>query len=417
MKRAHFLATLTILALIAGCAGDSPVDTASPQDTRTESELRSPEARAIAADLEQLAVYDPARWNSRELPKGLHVPLRRAVRVPAGSVDALAGAIAEAGPRGVVLVESGEHVESETVTIEFPVTILGEEGAAILVDTQPYPDVVESDGAFYVNDANQGPGRVVIAGLEIRPQSADSAGTGIIVRDTSRVAVLYNSIAGHQLGVLLQQADQARIQGNRIELNPAISEHGVAVINGDHVGVSGNVITGAVFGIWACDEFGYAAYNDLSGSFLGLILCKVPPAGYVMPDGTEVGSENPATKWHVAFNNSYDNVVGYMVIDGATSNVVALNRAENNAAYDYQIVPSTEVLFGFCTPTAVDTFLLIANSTDVVKDCGVNSVIIGGSLVDLSADPCEPPCSGEESAADAVSLRSRLRHGSDFSTP
>ena len=50
------------------------------------------------------------------------------VHIPSGSVDALSGALAAAGPRGTVILEPGLHTESGTVTISAPVTLIGLEG-------------------------------------------------------------------------------------------------------------------------------------------------------------------------------------------------------------------------------------------------------------------------------------------------
>jgi len=54
-----------------------------------------------------------------------------AVVVPAGSVDGLSAAIAEAGPGGEVVLATGLHKISGTVMVDIPVSIVGEDGAIL----------------------------------------------------------------------------------------------------------------------------------------------------------------------------------------------------------------------------------------------------------------------------------------------
>ena len=402
------LILLCALALTAGCADESPVDAPPSAALPDLTDYQTPEIRAIEAEVEALRSFDPTVADAGALARRFGLAHGRAVVVPVGSSDALAAAIDAAGPNGLVRLASGMHSESGTVRIEHPITIVGEAGAVLVVDTQPYPDVLEVDPALYVIDANGPPGRVVIAGLEIRP-AGEVGGTAILIEDSARVTVLNNRVFAHQAGVILQHGDHARIIGNTIELEPTIAEHGVTVINGDGVAVAGNSVSGAVFGLWACDEDGYAVGNEFDTSLIGLIYCKVP-VGYPLPSGVIAGSENPATGWYGALNRSTQNAWGYMVVDGANNSVLAFNDAADNAFYDVHVVPDTEVLFGFCTPAAFDNTVVTADDADVIKDCGIDTTVIGGTLVDLSVDPCEPPCTGGAKATvDADELRTSLR--------
>ena len=54
-----------------------------------------------------------------------------ALTLPAGSVDQLAAAIAEAGPGGEVVLAAGIHKISGTVIVDIPVSIVGEDGAIL----------------------------------------------------------------------------------------------------------------------------------------------------------------------------------------------------------------------------------------------------------------------------------------------
>lgn len=398
---------LAPLFLFAACADESPVDAPRPSDalgTPDIEEYKTPAVRAIEAELAQLEVFDPAVSDDEVLGRHFGFGLHGAVNVPAGSVDALAAAIAEAGPGGVVRLARGLHTESSTIEITFPVTILGRRGAVLEVASLPYPDSELLDAAFHIRGANVGRASVTIAGLEIRPVG-DIGGVGILVENTAHVAIAYNSILDHQDGVFLQRADDARILGNEIVVNAANPDHGILAVNGKRVAVSGNVVSGGFFGLWACDEDGYAAGNEFFDNLLiGLIYCKVP-MGYLLPDGTDANSDLPATRWFGAFNRSHDNTWGYMIVDGSNNSVLAFNAASNNAAYDVHVVPETEVLFGFCTPQTFDNTVITADSDDLIKDCGIDTTVIGGTLVDTSVDPCEPACGAAKMGAASATLQ------------
>ena len=401
---------------VSACGQETAVETPRPTEEPDASTYRPAQALAIEADLAALEVYDPARGRPLARPgQGLG----NAIRVPAGSVDALGDAIQTAGPGGLVVVEAGVHFESASVEIGFPVVVLGERGAIVETGASRSPDYTSIEAAFYVNDAGgtRPDDRVIVSGLTIRAPAGTVGGYGFLVEDTDDVAILYNTVTGMQGGVALQDANDARILGNRIEVEPSDPDHGIVVINGVRAGVARNTITGAFFGLWACDRDGFLAFNDFRANTIGLIYCKVPSPGYALPSGDNRGADLSATNWYGAFNTSRQNAWGYMVIDGSTDCTLAFNDAADNAFYDVHVVPDTEVLFGFCTPSAVNTTVVTLDDADVIKDCGINSTIVGGTLVDPNVDPCEPPCSGgvgrlAEDAADvrsfAVALRDRL---------
>ncbi len=76
------------------------------------------------------------------------------VTLAAGSTDGLADAIDEAGHGGTVIVESGLHEESGGVTVEFPVSIIGEPGAIIRVTTEPVFDPA-AEAALVIHGADR----------------------------------------------------------------------------------------------------------------------------------------------------------------------------------------------------------------------------------------------------------------------
>ena len=55
-----------------------------------------------------------------------------------------------------------------------------------------------------------------------------------------------------------------------------VEADGIIVINGRHVRVTDNAISGGFQGIWLCDEKGYRAENTLTDNFIGLYLSAWP---------------------------------------------------------------------------------------------------------------------------------------------
>jgi parallel beta-helix repeat protein len=308
-------------------------------------------------------------------------PTSSIVALPAGSVDALEAAVVAAGRGGVVLVEAGIHTEQSVVTISTPVSIVGEPGAVIESLTTPAgagpPYLVE--GALHVLDTND----VTITGLELRP-IGDQSNTAILVENSPRVTVASNLISGYNAGIIVQNGDRVDLSGNTLNLTGL--DHGIVIVNGEFARVTDNSITNAVFGIWACDRMGRAAGNVTAGTFIGIILCNVPPE--VLISGQVVGSDRPATGWHVQNNQASSSFWGYAVSDGSTDNVLANNAAFENSI-DIEVLGDSS-FFGFFTPTATDSVIAIgANPGLTVHDCGIDTTISGTAvLLDTSQVPC-----------------------------
>jgi hypothetical protein len=303
------------------------------------------------------------------------------VTLPAGSVNGLQDAIAQAGPRGIVLVEAGSHVEESVVVIDIPVSVVGEPGAVIESITTPYgaelPQLVE--GALHVLNTSN----VTIYGLELRPLGMES-NTAILIENSPRVTAASNVISGYTAGIVVQNGDRVDISGNNITLTGI--DHGITIVNGSFARITDNVISNTVFGIWACDFNGHAARNVTTGSFIGLILCNVPPA--LLISGQVVGSEQPATGWHVQNNSSSTNVWGYAITDGSSMNVIANNAAADNGI-DIEVLGDS-TFFGFFTPAAFDNVIAVGPDASLsVHDCGLNTIVSGNaSLLGTDAVPC-----------------------------
>ena len=78
-----------------------------------------------------------------------------------------------------------------------------------------------------------------------------------------------------------------------------------------------------------------------------------------------------------------------LVIDGANQNYLVNNKAGNNGRYDIELAGDSE-RFGFFTPTSRETTVDTGKYPDLtIKVCSVDDTVIGGQLVDTTADPCD----------------------------
>ena len=99
--------------------------TACGKDSSTSTDIISQKTEYIETAEQQLSEIE------RLVNQSDFTGERKVVDLPAGSVNGLQAAIEEAGPNGIVNVKSGLHIEDVTVTVNFTVQIIGEEGAVI----------------------------------------------------------------------------------------------------------------------------------------------------------------------------------------------------------------------------------------------------------------------------------------------
>ena len=111
-----------------------------------------------------------------------------AVVVPAGSVDGMSAAIAEAGPGGEVVLAAGLHKISGTVMVDIPVSIVGENGAILessnLTDDEGVKaalHIMGADGAHIENLIIQNPADPNVA-----------ANAGIVIESASDIQIVAN---------------------------------------------------------------------------------------------------------------------------------------------------------------------------------------------------------------------------------
>jgi nitrous oxidase accessory protein NosD len=371
MRLARTLAVPLTAALLFGCGRQTPL---------------SPNTKEPAA----IAPIDLSEIHRIE-----RMPLAGAgtklVEVPAGSADALAAALAAAGPNGTVLLKSGVHTESGTVEISQTVTLAGETGAVLESSTSP----VLAPGqpvqpALWVHGASN----VVIRDIEMRPAAA-IGGCGVLLHHAANASVFGNNIHDIQYGIVLEQADRAKMWNNRIAcsngwLTGAIPEAlGITVVNGDQALIANNRVTDALFGIWPCDQGGKVLGNKASGCLEGIIFCKVPAWSFKLPDGTLSGTAQSTVQCLAQGNETFGNFAdGIISIDGAHDSRIVDNNSHDNGAYDVEL-SGDSFRFGFLTPSCFDCTFTAGSYPNVrVKNCGNNNTVNGGILVDNNVDPC-----------------------------
>ncbi len=377
MKPKFIIYSLFLIIIMWGCVQDDTIQI-TPEIAKLTDKW--------APDVEQQLMQE-----LRHMENAINEPAPRAgriVTVPAGSVDALALAIAQAGEGGLVFLRAGEHRESGTVTITQRVRILGEKGAVLISETQPFPTVNFIQPAIHVLNA---PG-TSITGVELRPVG-DVGGTGILLENSDGSRIFNCNISDYQFGILNEQSNEATMFLNTIASSPLWQTgevelvFGITNINGDRVRIVGNTISNSLQGIFACDDDGLCSSNKLNNNLIGLLICRVPENVIPLPQGNLTGAENSGNGWTVRNNFANGNFdVGYLVIDGANHNLLINNFASNNVRVDYEIAGESE-RFGFLTPLAFENEVF-AKPGQTVKDCGEDNVVHGGVKIDTAADPC-----------------------------
>jgi parallel beta-helix repeat protein len=320
----------------------------------------------------------------------------RTVRLPADSSDGLAAAIASAGPGGTVILESGLHAESGPVTVGFRINVIGEPGAILETATSADPDYpIDVAAAIHLKNAPH----TRVQGIWFRPPAGTIGSCAIVVENSAHAQILGNRISDLQFGVLVHHGNQSVVSGNRIQvsdawsLNPSdpaflVDTEGIVIINGLHVRVTDNHVSGGFDGIWLCSEKGYCAGNKLQGNFIGLVLCRVASGTYVISGG-DAEAVASATNWLVHRNEAHNNDWGIQVTDGSHENLLLNNDCQNNQAYDFELTGDT-LRYGFPVPGCFNNDVIQSGRLNlVVKDCGADNDVRGNvTLVDTTADPC-----------------------------
>ena len=378
MTHVKFLLLTLVLLIFAGCTKEKKqaIDKTAVTDTPVLVEAQAFVDALVAemeADFKTPAAF-PALINSRS-----------AVNVPAGSKDALAAAVVEAGDNGLVVVEAGEHWESGTLNITRPVQIVGEDGAVIYFDLEPIgPDDSPYVPAIYVSNTSN----VRIQGLEIQPMNG-LTGYGVLTYKASNTWIADNTIVKFAGAVYMANSDGMRVYGNELTGAGQVGI-GIGLTNGYNTKIRGNIVSGFLAGIFPTGKRGLAFGNEMFDNLFGYTLCQNDE--WVLPDGTVTVADEPSNQWVAKANNAHDNQWGYLIIDGAFQNYLFDNYASKNSSYDIELAGPT-FRFGGDTPlpTSKQTVVVSAGPDFgelVIKDCGQGDEVIGGKMVDTTQDAC-----------------------------
>ena len=285
------------------------------------------------------------------------------VVVPAGSTDALEDAIAEAGPDGTVLLESGAHSESSRVVVDIPVSIIGEEGAVL--------EVIKIGFGLHILDTED----VLVEGVSFFPPAGERGDVGILIQDSPHVIIRNNAFAGLETGIFVHGGDHVEIAGN---VFTDIARWGFIHVNGAHARVTGNVMDGISNGMFLCSTKGQCYDNAISNTGVGILLCRFGDGWVVWPDGSSDGAAQPATQWHVANNKIEHTAIGILPTDGAYRNLINNNEISSSADVDILLEGEFIDEDGVFYPAAIENTVTLGKYKNVtVWDFGIDNKING----------------------------------------
>lgn len=318
--------------------------------------------------------------------------LAQFIVVPAGSNNALAQALTDAGEGGIVYLRSGTHTESAGITVRSKVTIIGENGAILKVKSVANVmnlsnGVTQINPAIHVLNAPQ----TNIQNIEIQPIDADGS-TAILYENSPLSASMYCTFKGFMFSVLVEKSNQMTIMGNKMTASSLWQANpgpiiGVLVSNGKNAWIANNEVEAAFVGIFTSDQYGSVVQNNTHNNYTGIVLCGIAPNSLKMPDGRLTGGELKSNNWKVSGNKSDFNITsGYWVIDGSNNNTLEGNTSTGNGAYDIELIGQTSRVGFPMSPCFNNT--VRATAGQKVKDCGINNRVSGGIIVsDGCADP------------------------------
>ena len=320
--------------------------------------------------------------------------------VPAGSVDALAQAIEDAGDGGTVILASGNHNESSSVTVSSNVCIKGETGAILIVDTKPVASIDENlDPALFVLGSNG----FCIENVEFLP--ADTiGGVGIYLENSPNSLIRNCKFTKHQFSIMLQNSDKTKVENNIVEAALAsipVGSYGLIVVNGKGVEIRNNKFSKGLFGAWLCDEDGIFEDNQCFSNHIGVIPCAVPDSSLAAPRASSfVYTMAPPINWIIRNNECKNNLwFGILLFDGASECLVEDNDCSGNGigspwgevdielGKDWAVQP----VFGIPVSITRNNTVKAGNYPNVrIKDCGENgtNTITGGIAIDPNVEPC-----------------------------
>jgi hypothetical protein len=372
MKTIKLITSLCILLALSSCKQDLLTDFATNENADSQEMIKWNPAEGIKRWIpKEYADNIPAAelaYTESLLRNEKPLEIRRSeIRIPGGTTNKLAAAIAQATNGEVIVLERGDHFETGTVTIAKGVTIEGYGANLIFSNTAHDPTFTNHPAALHIK---RGAEHSTIRGINFK--GADPIpGLCMFIDSVDYVRVLSNNFDNWIYGIFTYSASHLIIAKNKMKMNNgwltgAVAEsEGISMSDGRHCQVMENEISGGLFGIWTGGSQGIAFHNNTYECYEGIILCKVPNGAYVLAN-RRLYTQTSTNKWLTMFNKSNNNyAAGIIVIDGAHNNFLEHNTAQNNAEYDNYA---------------------IAYSNMRVKDCGKNNRLRGGMVIE---GPCQ----------------------------
>jgi nitrous oxidase accessory protein NosD len=300
--------------------------------------------------------------------------------IPAGSTNALAQAIAEADPGGIIYLKAGTHTETDRVRVDKRVHIIGETGAVLMIAS--LDTVATHSPAIHILNA---PG-AVIQNVDIRPFN-NGAYTAVLLENSPGSAVLSSKLTGFPVGVLVEKSDRIALMYNTLEGTG--TDNGILVNNGKSAYIADNDISGFGIGLWACDRWGTSERNNFHDNYNGTLLCKYNAVfGATIPgSSTPLGAESTCVLWKLRNNKFINNIEnGLSIRDSSNRNFIeSSNEYSGNVLYDIWIPADEDLIPGVLfVPAAYDNTIHAAPGV-LIKNCGINNTVVGGTI---SPDPC-----------------------------
>ncbi len=380
MKTRNLLATLIIATFFfTSCQKDI---VQSPSQPAEQAQYYKPSASYLAqfdrlAPPTDISPRSSCQWNE----------------IPAGSTNALAQAISDACSGGVIYLKSGVHTETQPVTINKSVILLGEAGSVLKVQSVlRTPDVTTGkytlSPALHVLNAPN----TAFVDLDIQTITGDGA-TGILFENSSQSAVMRTKMTNFQFGIFLEKSDRMTIMNNTIKASgawkttPGLQTSGLVLSSSQSSYIAGNDLYNALWGAFLSDKWGTAENNTTHDNRIGIQWCGLRP-DYLLPSGQISGADASATGWkgnnNVASTNIY---AGYVIIAGSHWNVLNNNSGTGNGSYDMDLVGDTN-RSGFFAAAVYDN-IVNAPSGQRIKDCGKGNKVTGGTMINIVTDPCK----------------------------
>ncbi len=319
----------------------------------------------------------------------------KVIVVDEGSNNALAQALKDAGEGGIVYLRNGLHTETAGVVIGSKVTLIGETGAILKVNSLASlmnlsNGVTEVHPALHVLNAS----KTLIMNLEIQPIDKDGS-TAILFENAPLCASLNCTIKSFMFSIVIEKSNQMTVMDNKMtgstlwQANPGLM---AGVINTSGVGswIANNDIESAGVGIFLSDQKGNVVRNKVRKGRFGVVLCHIIPKALKLPNEHYTGGEFSTGDWQIINNQSDDNLLfGFIIVDGSFNNTLDGNTTSGNGLYDIYLTKAGTKYSPITTAAVTHDNIVKANATQKVKDCGDRNIVTGVKLIDTATDPCD----------------------------